>query len=223
MPLVSCGCVVTSDAHEALFGCNHLGCIALMPVALCMPFPFSASCEDMLINACLCHPLAFFASLHACLHVHAWVLLASVLSMLQHNEATDIWSKPIFVPCGHHLLFDFLLCLFICLFVFFPAFSFVCASCLSYLLPLAMLARSIIFICLCPIHMLSVSFPSIACLLVSCVCLCMYARGARTHRARVRFPKRKQKEWGCEHAGRAKQLQPVGLGFCFFLFGYVLF
>ena len=25
-----------------------MGCIALMPVALCMPFPFSASCDDML-------------------------------------------------------------------------------------------------------------------------------------------------------------------------------
>ena len=32
--------------------------------------------------ACLCHPLAFYAFLHACLHVHAWVLLASVSSIL---------------------------------------------------------------------------------------------------------------------------------------------
>ena len=32
--------------------------------------------------ACLCHPLAFYASLHAYLHVHAWVVLASLSSML---------------------------------------------------------------------------------------------------------------------------------------------
>ena len=53
--------------------------------------------------------------------------------------------------------------------------------------------------------MLSISFPSIACLLVSCLCLCMYARGARTHGARVRSPRHKQKRRGCEHVdvGRA--------------------
>ena len=47
-PQQLCGCVVTPDAHEALFGCNHLGGIAMMLVALCIPFPFSTSCDDML-------------------------------------------------------------------------------------------------------------------------------------------------------------------------------
>ena len=47
-PQPVCGCVVTTDAHEALSGCNHLGCIAMMPIASCMPFPFFASCDDML-------------------------------------------------------------------------------------------------------------------------------------------------------------------------------
>ena len=37
------GCVVTSNIHEALFGCNHLGCITMMPVALCILFPFFLS------------------------------------------------------------------------------------------------------------------------------------------------------------------------------------
>ena len=41
--------VVTSDAHEALFGCNHLGCIAMMPVASCIASPFSTSCNDMFV------------------------------------------------------------------------------------------------------------------------------------------------------------------------------
>ena len=144
-------------------------------------FPLFRSVWWYAYHTCLCHMLDFLLCLHACLHVHAWILSASVLSKPQHNEVMDIWSKPTFVPCGYHLLFAILLCLFFCL----PAFSFVCASCLSYRLPLAMLAMSIIFICLCPFHMLSVSFPPSACLLVSCLCLCIYARGARTHGVRA--------------------------------------
>ena len=74
-------------------------------------------------HVCLHHSLAFYASLHACLHVHAWVLLASVSSTLQCNEVIDIWSKPTLVPHGHHLLFAFLLvcllsCFLACLFSF---------------------------------------------------------------------------------------------------------
>ena len=134
---------------------------------------WSAQCYAY--HACLCHPLAFYASLHACSHVHAWVLLASVSSMLQHNEVMDIRSKPILVLRGHHLLFAFfLVCLLACLhaflFLYLP-----CLSCLS---------------ALCLFHMLFASFPSIACLLVSCLCLYMYTHGARTHGARARSPKR---------------------------------
>ena len=47
------GCVVTSNIHEALFGCNHLGCITMMPVALCILFPF------FLIHVMLCLPCLF--------------------------------------------------------------------------------------------------------------------------------------------------------------------
>ena len=62
-------------------------------------------------HACLRHQLVFYASLHAFLHVHAWVLLVSVSSMLQHNEAMDIQSKPTFVPLKHHpCLFAIFLC-----------------------------------------------------------------------------------------------------------------
>ena len=62
-------------------------------------------------HACLCHPLALYAFLHACLYVHAWALLVSVSSMLQHNEAMDIQSKPTFVPLKHHpCLFAIFLC-----------------------------------------------------------------------------------------------------------------
>ena len=46
----------------------------------------------------------------------------------------------------------------------------------------------------CSLHL----FLSIACLLVSCLCLCMYTHGVRTHGARARSPKRNQKGRGRE-------------------------
>ena len=96
----------------------------------------------------------------------------------------DIRSKPTFVPCEHHLLFAFLLlCLLACLLAFLFLFL-PCLSCLS---------------ALCLFHMLFASFPSIACLLVFCLCLCMYTHRTRTHRARARYPRHKQKGRGCEH------------------------
>ena len=109
--------------------------------------------------ACLCHPLALYASLHACLLVHAWVFLASVSSILKHNEVMDIRSKPTFVPREHHLLFIFLLVFFFaCLFA-------------------SLLSMPIVLIRFMLVHMLFASFPSMACLLVSCLYLCMYTHG----------------------------------------------
>ena len=40
-------CLVTSNAHEALFRCNHLTCVSECRVASCIPLPFSAPCDDM--------------------------------------------------------------------------------------------------------------------------------------------------------------------------------
>ena len=64
----------------------------MMSVASCIPYPFFAV-RWYACHACLCHLLGLYAFLHACLHVHAWVLLASVSSVLQHNEVMDIRSK----------------------------------------------------------------------------------------------------------------------------------
>ena len=92
-------------------------------------------------------------------------------SILQHNKAMDIRSKPTFVPHRHNLLFAFLhvcLCLYACL-LYTP--------------------------CALSTHL----FLSITCLLVSCLYLCMCTHEARTHGVKARFPKRKQKGQGCEH------------------------
>jgi len=55
----------------------------------------------------------------------------------------------------------------------------------------SMLAMSIMLICFMPLDTHFASFPSIAYLLVFCLCLCMYAYGARTHGDRAWFPRHK--------------------------------
>ena len=141
-------------------------------------FPLFPSMWWYAYHTCLRHSLAFYASLHACVRVHVWVLLASVLSILQHNEFMDIRS--------HLILADTTFCLLSCLFAYFLAcllaFLFLCLSCLSCLSILCLLRMHFAF------------FPSIAFMLVSCLCLCMY-----THEARAQSPKRKQKGRGCKH------------------------
>ena len=110
-----------------------------MSFALCLPFP-------VLLCVIICLPclfvllLALIAFLHVCLHVHAWVLPTSVLSMLQHNKAMDIWSKPTFIPRSHHLLFAFLLVYpFACLL----ASWLLCLPCLSCLSTLCLFICSL--------------------------------------------------------------------------------
>ena len=123
----------------------------------------------------LCYPfgfLYFFASLHACLHVHTWVC---VLSILQSNGTMNTWSKPTFVLLRHPLFLDnMLVCPFICR---------------PYPIWLSLLV--------CSLHALPISFVSFfACLLVCFFCLCMYTYGAWTLGVRVRPPRCKQKGQG---------------------------
>ena len=63
-----------------------------------------------------------------------------------------------------------------------------------------MLAMSIMFIYFMPLSYALAFVPSVACLLVSCFCLCIYIHGARMPGVRAGFPRRKQKGRGCEHA-----------------------
>ena len=106
-------------------------------------------------------PVGFLWIFYCCLCVHAWVLLASVLSILQHNKAMDIQSKPTFVPRGHHLCLPF--CLFACLLVFLLAFLLVCLSLFVVSPSHAMLAISIFLVCFYPLCIIHAS--------ISCHCL----------------------------------------------------
>ena len=71
-----CGCVVTSNTHEALFGCNHLGCIFGCWVAPCVPFLFFAPHDAMLtMLVCATHWLFVHLYMLAYMSMHESCLL----------------------------------------------------------------------------------------------------------------------------------------------------
>ena len=124
--------------------CHDVGCLV-------HTLPLFSFVRWYAYHACLCHPLALYAFLHAYLHVHAWVLLVSVSFMLQQNETMDFQSKPTFVPLGRHLLFALLL---VCLCACFLAFGFF-ACCAYHAYPFYAL-------CIFSFHCLFVGFLSFA-------------------------------------------------------------
>ena len=85
-----------------------------------------------------------------------------------------LWT---FDPNLHLPLTDTTFCSFSCLFAYFPT----------------MLSMSIMLICFMHFHIIFASFPSIACLMVSCLCLCMYAHGAKARSPRHKQKRRKHK------------------------------
>ena len=110
-----------SDAHKALFGCNHLGCITMMLVASCIPFPFSTPCDDMLT-------LLVFAPSWLCMHLYTLAYMSMHESYLLVRcpcfNTIKLWT---FNSNLHLSLANTTFCLFPCLF----AFLFVCSlSCL---------------------------------------------------------------------------------------------
>ena len=75
---------------------------------------FSAPRDNMLAML-FCTTLWLSMHRYTLAYMSMQVLLTNVSSMLQHNEAMDIRSKPTFVPCGHcPCLFAILLCFLFC-------------------------------------------------------------------------------------------------------------
>ena len=161
----------------------------MMLVASCILFPFSATCNVML-TMLVC--ATRWLSMHLCKLSYMFMHESCLLVCHPCFNTMKLWT---FDPNLHlspmDTTFCFLSCLFalslVCLLACLLAFLFLCLLCLSCLSAL------------CLFHMLFASFPSIACLLVFCLCLYMYTHGARTHGVRARSPKRKQKRQGCEH------------------------
>ena len=74
MPLAGYICVVTFDTHKALFGCNQLGGIFVMPIALCIPLPF-------LLRMMICLPCLFVPPV-GCLHIFTRLLPCLCMSLV---------------------------------------------------------------------------------------------------------------------------------------------
>ena len=122
---------------------------------------------------------------------HWLYMLLYTLAYLSIHKSCLLVCRPCFNimklwrfdPNLHLSLTDTTFCSFFCLFACLPA----------------TLALSIMLIYFMPFHILFASFPSIACLPVSCLCLCMYTHGARMYGARAWLSRRKQKGHGHEH------------------------
>ena len=156
-----------------------------MPVALCIPFPFSILCDDMLamLVCATCwlpmhlYMLAYMSMHESCLLVchpcfntmKLWTFDLNLhLSLVDTTFCLLSCLTVFFLVC---LLACFPSCFLVCLFISWLAMSFaICYACQVYRAYLLYTSFT------CSLHF----FPSIACLLFSCLCLCMYTHGVRT-------------------------------------------
>ena len=146
-------------------------------------FPFSTPCDHMLtMLVCATCWLSMHLYMLAYMSMHKSCLLVCRSCF----NTMKLWTSD---PNLHLSLANTTFCLHSYLFAF-CLFSCFLASFLA--MPI-MLIRFMLF------HMLFASFPSIACLLVSCLYLCMYTYEARMLGARAQSPQCKQKGCGCKH------------------------
>ena len=149
-------------------------------------------------QACLCHPLAYMLT-HMSMHESYLLVCCPCFNTMK------LWT---FDPNLHLSLVDTIFCM--------PSFLFACflvclpTSSLAYLVACHVSCHILcllrLYVCLLYTHCaLSMHlFLSIACLLVSCLCLCMYSHGARTLAIRAQSLRYKQKGWGCEHVDKSQ-------------------
>ena len=121
-----------------------------MPVASCIPFPFSALCDDVL-TMLVC--ATRWLSMHLYTLVHMFMHESCLLVSHPYFNKMKLW---IFDPNLHLSLANTTFCLLPCLF----AFQFACLSCcLSCLLPHAMLA---LLVCLSALYPLRIIYTSLS-------------------------------------------------------------
>ena len=171
----------------------------MMLVASGIPFPFFTPCDDMLtMLVCAARWLSMhlytlaYMSMHdscqlvccPCLNtMKLWTFDPNLL--LSVMNTTFCWHlvclSSFLLACLPSFLVNFLVCPFILQHVRSPATFYTCHACHVYhaYLHYAFFIYSL--------HL----FPSIACLLVSCLWLCMYIHRARMHGARAWSPRHK--------------------------------
>ena len=173
----------------------------MMPIALCIPFPFSAQCNDMLIMLVYTtrwlfvhlYKLAYMSMHESCLLVCRSYFNTMKLWTSSPNYICLPWTPP-----------------FVCFFAYLPFHLF--ARIFT-----SLIAIPIMLICFMPFHMLFSSLLSIACLLVSCLCLCMYTHRVRTSLLGTSKKGTNASMW-LSQAVVFNRLRSLA-----FLFGYVLF
>ena len=161
----------------------------MMPVTLCLPFPFFAPCDDMLIMfVCATR----WPSMHLYTLAHMSMHESCLLVCRPYFNTMKLWTSDpnlhlsLMVPPSVCLLA--FLFVHLSLLVMSPTTCYACHIYLAWLLlhPFA--------------HYLHISFFPLFVCWFSRSCLCMYTHEVRTHKTRARSPKRKQKGRGCEHA-----------------------
>ena len=107
-------------------------------------------------HACLCHPLAFYASLQ---YLFTWSCMSLACQCVVHASTQWSYRNSIQTYIGPSWTPPFV-CIFACLLICLFAFLLVCLSWgLPCLLPYAMLAMSILLVCFEPFaHYLRISF-----------------------------------------------------------------
>ena len=122
--------MVTSFAHRALFGCGHLGCIAMMLIASCIPFPTSTPCNDMLA-------MLAYATHWRSMHLYT-------LPYMFMYESCLLVCRPCFNTMNLHFsLVDTTFCLLSCFFV-------ISLVCLYACFLVSLFAMSLMLICFMP-------------------------------------------------------------------------
>ena len=140
----------------------------------------------MICFSCLFMP-PVWQSMHLYMLAYMFMHESCLLVCHPYFNTMKLWT---FDPNLHLSLTDTTFCLLSYLFVFLLVCLFSCFfACHAYH------AYQLYAFSTCSLHL----FPSIACLLVSFFCLCMYTYGARPHGARAWSPKHKQKGRRCKH------------------------
>ena len=161
-----------------------------MPRAHLFPFPLL---RDDMLTMLVCATLWF--SMHIYSLAYMSMHESCLLVCCPYFNTMKLWTPD---PNLHLSLADTTFCLLAFLFAFLlvgllPCLPFCLLACYLACLPnrlfthilASLLAMPIVLICFMPFHMLFSSLLSIAYLLVSCLCLCMYTHGVRTLGARA--------------------------------------
>ena len=154
----------------------------MMPVTLCLPFPFFAPCDDMLTMFVYA---THWPSMHLYTLAHMSMHESCLLVCRPYFNTMKLWTSD---PNLHlSLMAPPSVCLLAFLFVHLSLLVMSPTTCYACHIYLACLLLHLFA------HYLSISFFPLLVYRLSCSFLCIYTHGTRMHRARAWSPKHKQK------------------------------